>query len=325
MQSKYYVFTSFQELPPQWDEKTMDYLVYQQEEAPDTKKKHWQGYVELKERTRMKKAQALLKSPNAHMEMRKGNALQAAEYAQKEDTRIDGPYEFGQPPRGKKKNNMEEIAKMISAGKQESDIFEHYPAEYIRYHRGIARSIHMVSAPREKVFKKLHVKVYYGKAGTGKTRRATDELLAKYGDFYMKSYERGTNWWDGYTNQKGIIIDDFEGEASINELLKVLDGWNHIRPLPIKGGFIFTYIETVIITSNNHPDSWYPWGMMPNKQDALMRRIDVLEEITEYTPPTQVFEHVEREPDAGPSCVWLEGMPTGADGLWRMMEEEAKD
>lgn len=45
---------------------------------------------------------------------------------------------------------------------------------------------------------------YHGAPGTGKSRQARE----KYGqDLYLKPQNK---WWDGYTGQKYVLLDDFD-------------------------------------------------------------------------------------------------------------------
>lgn len=55
-------------------------------------------------------------------------------------------------------------------------------------------------------------------------------------------------WWDGYFGDRCIIIDDFADDIPIQQMLRVLDGWQ-LR-LPVKGSFTYARWDRVIITSN---------------------------------------------------------------------------
>lgn len=69
----------------------MAYLIYQEEEAPDTKKHHLQGYVQFKKKCRMKKAKDWLGgNMRVHLEPMKGKPSEAAAYCKKEESRVEG-------------------------------------------------------------------------------------------------------------------------------------------------------------------------------------------------------------------------------------------
>lgn len=91
----------------------------------------------------------------------------------------------------------------------------------------------------------LQIKWFYGETGTGKTRTAIQECMEKYGDYWKWN---GTfQWFDGYTGQKAVIIDDFRRqEVKFNFMLQLFD----IYPMkvPIKGGFVDWVPELIIVT-----------------------------------------------------------------------------
>ena len=68
------------------------YFVAQKEKAPDTGRLHWQGYVEVKEKCRIKKMKEVLGCPSAHLEPRRGSQEEAIAYCTKEESRAE-PYE----------------------------------------------------------------------------------------------------------------------------------------------------------------------------------------------------------------------------------------
>jgi hypothetical protein len=105
----------------------------------------------------------------------------------KEDSRIDGPWEFGEKPvRRNNKTDWEEVKTMAKAGNLDalpSQIFcTHYMAM-----RAIAKD-HMVIQPRTAPKRCLW---YYGKPGSGKTRSALEEFPGAYRKLQNK-------WWDSY-------------------------------------------------------------------------------------------------------------------------------
>nr|QIH29493.1 master replication initiator protein [Parsley severe stunt associated virus] len=72
---------------------TMKYLVYQKE-IGEAGTVHYQGYVEMKKRTSLAGMKKLI--PGSHLEKRKGSQSEARAYAMKSDTRVEGPWEFGE-------------------------------------------------------------------------------------------------------------------------------------------------------------------------------------------------------------------------------------
>ena len=98
-QGKNWCFTLFQyEQVPVWNELPdwATYMVFQEEQAPDTGRKHIQGYVQLVTQKRMKALKTLMNSDSAHLSIAKGTAKQNKVYCTKEDTRVSGPWEYGE-------------------------------------------------------------------------------------------------------------------------------------------------------------------------------------------------------------------------------------
>ena len=91
-----YCFTLFQYSKPLFTELPdwANYIVYQEEKAGGTDRLHLQGYINLKKAQRMSFLKKQLGN-TVHLETCRGTATQNKEYCTKEDTRIDGPWEFG--------------------------------------------------------------------------------------------------------------------------------------------------------------------------------------------------------------------------------------
>ena len=75
------------------DLNNIKYFVFQREKGHETGTEHIQMYLEFS----MSKKFDTIKSyfPKAHIEARNGTKSQARDYCMKEDTRISGPYEYG--------------------------------------------------------------------------------------------------------------------------------------------------------------------------------------------------------------------------------------
>lgn len=93
----------------------------------------------------------------------------------------------------------------------------------------------------------VKVTVIIGPPGTGKSKYAYDTDP----DLYSKP---DGQWFDGYTGQKTLLLDDFYGDLPYSTLLKVLD--RYPLQVPVKGGFVYAQWTHVIITSNREPQQW---------------------------------------------------------------------
>lgn len=132
---------------PEYEAKTMNYLVYQLEECPETKRRHYQGYVEFKKSTRLNTARKALgiNEGGWHAQNRIGSAEQARTYCTKEDSRLEEPQEFGEmstPPGHKGAGHRTDLSKVssdIKSGMSLKKIALENPDEYIKYHNGIEK------------------------------------------------------------------------------------------------------------------------------------------------------------------------------------------
>lgn len=208
---------------------------------------HWQGAVFFSKNKRFNAVKRIM--PEAHWEVMRGSAKQAIDYCQKADTRTDGPWEMGEAPlhRGKR-TDLISLHESVMNGDSIDDIMDTHGHTIMKVPRGytlIANHYQMKNIPS---FRILSVSVYWGPTGVGKTRRVHEEAPDVY---VVDNYP----WYDGYTNQDAICLDDFYGSIPCHVLLRLLDGYK--LQLPIKGGFTSANWTKVFITSNCPPDEWY--------------------------------------------------------------------
>lgn len=126
----------------------------------------------------------------------------ADDYCMKEDTRVEGPWEFGEKPvRRNVKTDWDQVWKDAVEGNMDN-----IPADI--------KVKHYVNLQR---IQKDHIKVtdskdmrgvwIWGKAGVGKSRKARED----YPEFYPKLCNK---WFDGYKGEKVVIMDDLDPERA---------------------------------------------------------------------------------------------------------------
>jgi len=178
-------------------------------------------------------------SRGSHDEIMRGTPKQAADYCKK-----GGDFwEHGTvPSQGARTdwdaalNDLREYSSPIHAIDQQPHLATCIRA-LERYQQLSLRSTH----------RELKVYVIVGEPGTGKSRWAWDNFPELY------SKPEG-HWWDGYSGQDTILLDDYYGDIPYTTLLKVCDRYPLL--LPVKGGFVPAKYTTVIITSNRSPYNW---------------------------------------------------------------------
>lgn len=253
------------------EKEKIQYMVYQMEECPETKKKHIQGYVEFRQQVAIKGAKKRLQDNKIHLEPRRGTKRQAREYCMKKESQIKEPIELGTFRDRGTRTDISKLYEMLKNGGTPNDVMEEYPAEYTKYFKAVDRMYNNINSKKEGSYRNVDVKVLYGDAGSGKTRY----VYEKEGIQNVYRLTRANNnsiWFDGYTNQKVLLIDDYYGWIQYGQLLELLDGY--VMRLQQKGSHAYSLWDKVYITSNKHPEEWYTRGLTP----ALSRRI---KEITE--------------------------------------------
>ena len=95
---------------------------------------------------------------------------------------------------------------------------------------------------------KTEVFVLVGPTGSGKTRWVHDREPILYN-------KQRSNWWDGLDGMDAVLIDDFYGWLTFDELLRITD--RYALMVQSKGGQLPFLAKRVYITSNKPPSMWY--------------------------------------------------------------------
>ena len=113
------------------------YYKFQVEQCPKTGNMHLQGYVHFKNNLGMKTVKKKL--GEGHYEVRKGTAEEAAAYAGKDETRVDGPWENGDITKckqGARSDIKEFLAFYVKHPKREITKHPEHWSSFVRYHSG---------------------------------------------------------------------------------------------------------------------------------------------------------------------------------------------
>ena len=238
---------------------SVKYAVFQKESG-ENGTVHWQGYIEWRSRGRRLTGMKLL-FPRAHFEPAKGSASQNREYCSKEQGRIDGPFEIGECPQGPpgRRNDLEAVKRRIDDGASDIDIANEFFGQWCRYERAFKRYRMMTQVGRNWQTK---VMVLFGEPGTGKTKlamkMALEEASALGSSVFVLNdamrHQQGV-WWDGYSGQEVVVIEEFEGWICRNQFKGLLNHCDLI--LQVKGGAVSFRGRSIYITSNKKPSDWW--------------------------------------------------------------------
>lgn len=246
------------------------FVVFQLESG-DSGTPHFQGYAEFTAARRLPGLQALI--PGAHLEVRRGSRQQAIDYCSKDDTRISGPWTWGQSSQetqGTRNDIALGVALLQEGGLKR--LREEDPVLYVRYSRGFESLARGLVLPPRPVPPDVHL--LYGPTGCGKTRHFYDTVDLE--SSWRLPLTTGM-WFDGYEGQSDVLIDDFVGAAShitLAHTLQLLDRYP-IR-VAVKGSFVDWRPERIFVTTNLHPRQWYKWESREEQFPALCRRFTQL-------------------------------------------------
>ena len=223
-------------------------------DARDAGRQHWQMYFETTCQLSFKQAHANW-LPGAHFERRMGTAKQADDNCQDRDKLCVEPYQsikYGvmRDPGEGARTNLKLLAYKIRKGTPVHQIALEAPDAYVRNYRGMAALENIVN--NQTAMSKRDVHCYYLEGPD-----QTDKIVETFPDAFKLSHITGGKvWWDGYTNQSRLIIDDFYGQIPLREMLHYLK----VTRLQIatKGGFVMAQWTVVYVTSTVKPAKWYP-------------------------------------------------------------------
>jgi len=254
------------------------YLVYQLEKCPTTGTPHFQGYIEFLERMSTCKLKNCAAFERAHLEARKGNRDQARAYAKKEETRLEGPWEFGTWI--KNTGNRACLNLMIESAQAGVPLEEALDSDFriplARYHKFYTLVLQMTLKKRSRDYYLNHdtiqrqVIALIGGIGTGKTRHVYDaHPLDSIYKWTGGSGSYRSVFFNNYNGEPIILLDDFgQGQLPYRLMLTLTDRYP-VR-VDTKGGYTYLPWTTIYISSNLEPDRWYP---NRTDVDALLRRI----------------------------------------------------
>ncbi len=238
------------------------YAVLQLEEG-DEGTRHFQAYLEFNKQKTLFALKVL--EPRGHWEARKGTREQARAYCMKEESRIEGPWELGDWAKGGKGARVD-LIKACATVKERGlhALALEDPSVYVKYSRGFEK---LSFELRGKRANPPRVILHYGPTGAFKTGL----VLHRHPDAYKKP--AGTRWFDGYKDQKVLLLDDFAGASSgfrLDYTLQLLDRYD--IDVEMKGGHVRLMAEYIYVTTNIHPSAWFNYETRGGQYLALARR-----------------------------------------------------
>lgn len=211
-------------------------------EEGENKTPHFQGVFHLKNQMTLTAIKAAF--GECHVE-KVADWPKAIEYCGKEDTRKEGPIEWGDAPQQGRRTDLEELATHIREGANMAAIADRAPTDFIRYHKGL--QAYMGATEPERNWK-TRVILLTGAPGSGKTSTAQAKLRQYGAPYFVRNKTDGTEpWWDGYDKHQGVIWDEYRSDPALRTLhLRLFDRYPH--HVPYKGGFRSFLARVIILT-----------------------------------------------------------------------------
>lgn len=255
--SKKYVFTinnpQSADLPQAWSGKEHVRFCVWQKEVGANGTPHLQGYLLFSQNKTLKFLKEHFDA-TAHWETRKGTHDQAKAYCIKEESRVEGPWQYGEEPVSGQggRSDLKKLKEALDAGKSEKVISDEMFSVWSRNFKAIERYSRL-HTEKNRAWPTITT-VYWGPPGTGKTRRVLAEAGA---DAYWmaKPGNNQTPFFDGYAGQEDVVIDEFFGWLPRDLMCRMCDRY----PLMVqtKGGMTNFYPKRIWITSNSAPSDWW--------------------------------------------------------------------
>lgn len=229
---------------------------------------HYQGLLIYENAVRLATVKELL--PRAHLEPMKSLKGSLA-YVEKEDTRVEGPYEAGTPPKvqGARTDIKEVTDAILERETTVDEIALTNPTLYHQYGRTFQK---VEDIALRRVFRKWMTEGIwvYGPTGTGKSHYAFEGFNPE--THYLWKNDNG--WQDGYTGQEIVIINDYRGHIPYDEMLQMVDKWPFTvrrrgrEPAPFLA-------KKIIVTSALHPSEVYNKRAANDDIAQLLRRFEI--------------------------------------------------
>lgn len=235
----------------------ISYLISCKEIAPSTGHEHIHIYVQFP----TPRSLSVKKCLGAHIEKCRGSPEQNRAYIKKDGNIID---EIGEL---KTKSNETSFPKIEEVKKMSKTEREQLPLQYYNI-------VQKINTEENKKLKgdnyykgKIEVHWFWGESGSGKTRRAVQEI----GDAEFNEVKFDGNFWHGVTEDCDIALyDDWrDGHMKPTELINFIDYNCHI--MNVKGGTCRNNYKKIYITTLQDPEQIYKNVPEETKKQWLRR------------------------------------------------------
>lgn len=218
---------------------------------------HYQGFLQLGVRRELTQMKRLART--THLEPRKGTVDEAVDYCKKDGVWFD----CGQLTYQGRRTDLEAFVEDAKANDART-MYSLHPGNMVRY----GRAYNDIQTRFAESRQGAALYWLYGGPGVGKSTFPRSREPSLY-DKCPTDW-----WWQGYNQEKAVVIDEITAAIPYATLLKLGD--TGVHRLPTKGGDTVSAAERVFVTSNYPPDQVYVQDSRdPGRWGALLRRCRV--------------------------------------------------
>lgn len=248
------------------------YIIYGKE-AGESGTPHLQGYVNLARTQKLSYVSKLI--PRAHWEPCKGSSQQNIDYCSKEGvtwSKGTPPVErrtTGQQNGGKRTREIWDETWELAKNGEVEQVNSEIKIKYYRTLKAIEKDYGKVPDDLDVPSEWKGILWICGQPGCGKSRYVRETWTRD--EVFDKSLNK---WWDGYTGQKIVLLDDFDKYH--DKLGPFLKRWGdrYSFPAETKGSKMDIRPERIVVTSNYLPEQI--WDKDPQLVEAIMRRTEMM-------------------------------------------------
>lgn len=226
------------------------FMMCQVERAPTTGRLHLQGFVCFCRSIGRARVCKLL-GGHCFVDIMRGRVSDNELYCGKDETKVRGPWTFGQAPQQGKRTDWARVKELSALGKSEEEIYTEAP-HLANCSRGVDK-LRQLFGPKPAPYRNVRVIVLWGSPGTGKSHRGR----ITYPDAYVVTgkYYEGKSF-DGYNGELQLILDEWrDTEWPITFMNALLDKWK--LQLTCRYQNKYAFWDTVIIMTNDNPENAY--------------------------------------------------------------------
>jgi len=252
-----------------FDKGQIRYMAWAIETCPSTGKQHHQGWLYFhNQQGSFKNVGASL--GGAHVETMKGSILENDAYCSKEgQLNVLGT----KPPGQGARTDLDAEKERIMSGEVTADeICQENPTFYHQYGRTLNKLEELALRKKWRTWQTVGT-WYTGPTGAGKSHACFTGYDPS--THYVKCLQ--DEWWDGYTGQEVVILNEFRGNIPFGDLMDLVDKWPKMikrrgrEPLPFLA-------REVRISSIMSPSECYKYAALEGSKelDEFNRRFKVV-------------------------------------------------